>query len=460
MEPVKENILSSLAELLQAHSGAGAFALHREGGRVTLCIEPDAGAAPELLNALGLEREVRAAGLDIFEPQGKWLLVGKNKLEADFLYREIVEGNEYLKNGIVLGPGSKVVDVGANIGMFSLLAAKAVDGGRVIAVEPVPEIAEAVRFNARLHGADISVHNCALGAAEAEIEFTYYPHNTVMSGRFADNEEDRGALKSYLSVNAAGLDDRLLEGMISDRMVGRKIRCPMLTLMSIVQREGLEEIDLLKIDVEKSEAEVLRGIDDSFWPRIAQIVLEVHDEEGRLAALREMLEKKGYRTRLDRNADMLRTNMFTLYARRPDYKPEAQGPEQVRLECPTYSSFEEELQEGLSGLLREQGLEAVIRLESPLSDPAGAESSSEAPSAAPASQVDAKFKAVWCEILNTKTADPDSDFFGLGGTSLGAMRLIMRLEQVFGKDCLPPEVFFDKSLYKDLVRIVASNTAP
>jgi FkbM family methyltransferase len=460
MEALDETIPISLEELLEGHPGVGAFALHREGDRITVRVEPDSETAPELAKALSLEAEVRAAGLDIFEPNRKWLVVGKNKLEADFLYREIVEGNEYLKYGIALGPGSKVVDVGANIGMFSLLAAKTGPGSRVIAVEPIPEIAEAVRFNARLHDLDISVHNCALGAAAGEIEFTYYPHNTVMSGRFADDREDRRALKSYLSVNASGLDDGHLEGVISDRMAGRKIRCPMTTLMDIVQREGLEEIDLLKIDVEKSEAEVLGGITGSFWPRIHQIVLEVHDESGRLAALREMLEGKGYRVQVDRNADMAQTSMFTLYARRPGYQAKTGAREPSRAECLTYSSFREEIRDRISGMLRERGLEAVIRLESPLSEASEAEAHPVVPHAGPASQVEAKFRAVWCEILKTETVDPDSDFFGMGGTSLGAVRMIMRLEEEFGKDCLPPENFFSNSLYKDLIRVVAGKAAP
>ena len=47
-----------------------------------------------------------------------------------------------------------------------------------------------------------------------------------------------------------------------------------------------EKIDLLKIDVEKGELEVLNGIEDADWPRIHQIVMEVHDLDGRVGMVR------------------------------------------------------------------------------------------------------------------------------------------------------------------------------
>ena len=55
-------------------------------------------------------------------PNGKEISV-INKDEVAFLYKEIFEDKSYLQHGIDLKPGDTVLDVGANIGLFSLFAA-------------------------------------------------------------------------------------------------------------------------------------------------------------------------------------------------------------------------------------------------------------------------------------------------------------------------------------------------
>lgn len=43
-----------------------------------------------------------------------------------FLYKEIFEDKAYLKHGLTIREGDVVIDVGANIGMFSIFASEAV----------------------------------------------------------------------------------------------------------------------------------------------------------------------------------------------------------------------------------------------------------------------------------------------------------------------------------------------
>jgi FkbM family methyltransferase len=64
-----------------------------------------------------------------------------------------------------LRPGGVFYDVGANVGFFSLIAARLVGPtGRVHAFEPVAENAAAVRENARLSGlANVVLHEVAVG---------------------------------------------------------------------------------------------------------------------------------------------------------------------------------------------------------------------------------------------------------------------------------------------------------
>ena len=55
--------------------------------------------------------------------------------------------------------------------------------------------------------------------------------------------------------------------------------CRLRRLSDVMKEQGVERIDLLKIDVERAEEEVLGGIEDEDWEKIDQIVMEAHDED-------------------------------------------------------------------------------------------------------------------------------------------------------------------------------------
>jgi 2-polyprenyl-3-methyl-5-hydroxy-6-metoxy-1,4-benzoquinol methylase len=75
-----------------------------------------------------------------------------SKPDVPFLYREVFEEQAYARHGVRLGPGDSVLDVGANIGMFALWAAERVaPGGRVVALEPLPPIYDALLHNISAH---------------------------------------------------------------------------------------------------------------------------------------------------------------------------------------------------------------------------------------------------------------------------------------------------------------------
>jgi hypothetical protein len=61
-------------------------------------------------------------------------------------------------------------------------------------------------------------------------------------------------------------------------------------------REGVERIDLLKMDVEGAEFAVLEGLDEEHWGMVRNVVLEISDigNEGALARMRGLLERRGF----------------------------------------------------------------------------------------------------------------------------------------------------------------------
>ena len=74
-----------------------------------------------------------------------------NKGEASLLYTDLFEERSYFRFDIAIEAGATVIDVGANIGLFALLASREAEGVRVISLEPLPPIYSVLRANYDLH---------------------------------------------------------------------------------------------------------------------------------------------------------------------------------------------------------------------------------------------------------------------------------------------------------------------
>ena len=68
---------------------------------------------------------------------------------------------------------------------------------------------------------------------------------------------------------------------MSDRLDRRTFECPLVSVSDIIRDHGLRRVNLLKVDAEKCELEILRGIENDVWPLIDQVVVEVHDRSRR-----------------------------------------------------------------------------------------------------------------------------------------------------------------------------------
>ena len=85
-------------------------------------------------------------------------------------------------------------------------------------------------------------------------------------------------------------------------------------VQEIVAQFGIGRIDLLKIDVEQAEADVLAGILDADWPRIRQLAAEVHDLDGRLAAIVSELRGRGFEVETEQEPAFRDGPLHMLYA--------------------------------------------------------------------------------------------------------------------------------------------------
>lgn len=178
-----------------------------------------------------------------------------------------------------LAAGGTFVDVGANIGYFALLGASIVGPtGRVVALEPDPRMAAALRENVAMNALGrIDVVETAASDVTGTATLTGYSvdgGNWGVSSLASTPPADAGA--PSFTVTCAPLD-------------------------SVLDVAGVDTVDLVKVDVEGAEPRVLRGMRDGLRARrYRRVLVELHpweyaDFSAELAAIMEEMAAFGYR---------------------------------------------------------------------------------------------------------------------------------------------------------------------
>src|SRR5262249_54063238 len=109
------------------------------------------------------------------------------------------------------------------------------------------------------------------------------------------------------------------EELLANRFVEQKQECPVRTLSAVIEVEGIERIDLLKIDVQRAEYDGVKGIREEDWGKIRQVVMEAHEEkggesEGRVEEIVRYLEGKGYVVVAEQERDLKGTDRYNIFA--------------------------------------------------------------------------------------------------------------------------------------------------
>lgn len=223
-------------------------------------------------------------------PNG-WLIEEISRSETNYLYREIVQDALYFSPRISMHQGT-VVDVGANIGLFSMFTSETWSPRHIIAIEAIPDIRDVLRRNVSdLPG--IVVPDVAAGASDRQHDFTYYPEYSMMSGRQADPAEDFALVRQYAKQQLGdGAEPDVmvqLDDMLRPRFEPQYRRVRVLPLHAICAEVGVDTIDLLKVDVEGDELSVLEGLGDI---RVRHAVVEVDGRRSSMRAVRSALESR------------------------------------------------------------------------------------------------------------------------------------------------------------------------
>ena len=151
------------------------------------------------------------------------------------IYLGLYENDEIAQCRALVRPGDTCIDVGANVGWFSLhFAAWVTDTGRVISCEADPAVAGELRENCRLNGFEerVTVVNQAMAAESGSVTF-------IRSA--AEHSGWGSAMQQPGNVG------------------GEQIQLPATTLDELAGTQQANDIALLKIDVEGFEFEVLAG---------------------------------------------------------------------------------------------------------------------------------------------------------------------------------------------------------
>jgi FkbM family methyltransferase len=276
------------------------------GKQLVAYVVPDQQHAAPINRLLGLEAAGQLEDLVQFELPNEITIVCRNRNETEFMYEEIFADKTYLDFGIEIPNDACIFDVGANIGLFTLFASRLAPQSVIYSFEPIPPVFEILRRNAEIHGLNTKLFECGLSNVSQQASFTYYPNVSLISGRFADVAADSETVKQFVmgqQDNGNGLPSaEQLDELIAERLTSERFTCQLRTLSEVIRDEGVRKIDLLKIDVEKGELEVLSGIDDADWPKIQQIVMEVHDLDGRVRQVTELLSRHGFAVNVQQDA--------------------------------------------------------------------------------------------------------------------------------------------------------------
>lgn len=255
--------------------------------RVLDCVRVGEQVRPVILNLTAYKK--RLLGLGGTQTFRAWLRNGpviefpeqctvRDYLTVGDMIDEVWHRRVYTPQVISIEDGDSIVDLGANIGVFTLYASYLNPHGRVIAYEPQPETFGILKRNITLND-------------RRNIE----PHNAGVSDRM-----DQGRLW-YHEGNVGG------HSLYSALTPGKDKVSEVVNLVSldhVVESNSLDGVGLLKIDCEGSEYRIISGASEGTLRRIRSIAMEYHLIPGEATGpelLKARLEASGFKVNTAQN---------------------------------------------------------------------------------------------------------------------------------------------------------------
>jgi FkbM family methyltransferase len=173
-----------------------------------------------------------------------------NNFRIDDVYKSMMTHEEYVLEQFSPKPGNVVVDVGAAFGFYTILASKRVGiSGKVVAIEPQPQLFEMLKRNIKLN----NLQNIVLldqAAYSKAADLKLFDNYSIVAERAKDAN-----VASYTEVKADTLDNMLAS-------------------------LDLREVDWIKMDIEGAELDALRGAERTLADsKNLTLVVEAHSPE-------------------------------------------------------------------------------------------------------------------------------------------------------------------------------------
>lgn len=161
------------------------------------------------------------------------------------IIKSIFAKKNYANEFVSIMPNSVVVDVGANIGAFTIFAAQ--QAKKVFAFEPEPENFRLLCANIELNGfKNVTPLRMAIAKKTGKQDF------------YIAEKQHSGSHSFFL------------------HQYEKEIKVKTLSVEDLIEQESLAKIDFLKLDCEGSEIEIIEGLSLETAQNIEQIALEFH----------------------------------------------------------------------------------------------------------------------------------------------------------------------------------------
>ena len=177
--------------------------------------------------------------------------------------------------------GDIVVDVGAHIGLYSIISSKCVGPkGKVVAIEADPNNFEMLSRNLGLNNlTNVKALNCIAYCIEAQMALADY--DTILSGK----------IQKYPST---------------EKTVDVQVN----TLDNLLQRNGIKQVNWIKIDVEGAELDVLKGAHNTLSnSKDISILIEIHGISHLYKPIMELLRSYNFKIEHEKSFNYQRQNM-------------------------------------------------------------------------------------------------------------------------------------------------------
>ncbi len=179
----------------------------------------------------------------------------KNKFIEKFLSNPFYSEGFYMNERCFFSAGDSVIDMGANVGFFTIPASKLVGlAGKVYSFEPVTEASDILKNNMLINScSNIQLVNSALGSINSEVSLNVDASNLFESSSVVIEPSNNNFKRT---VNQLTLDE-------------------------FITQEKIDKVDFIKVDIEGAERDMLKGAEITikrFKPRIAIRIYHLPDD--------------------------------------------------------------------------------------------------------------------------------------------------------------------------------------